>query len=290
MYEDLPGVESHFIDLPALRMHYVTSGPANGNPVVLLHGFPEFWYCWRFQIPALAQAGYRVIVPDQRGYNLTEKQGPYTLATLTEDIRQLLDALRVDGCDVVAHDFGAPPAYTYAWLYGSRVKKLVIMNGPHPNAFLDALWRHPSQLLRSWYILFFQLPWLPEFLFRAGGFAGLRKAFAEVSRNSMSAVDFERFDEAFAQPGALKATIGWYRASMRRLLHGPPAIRAIRVPTCVIWGAKDRELGKHVNDTLETYVADLRLHSIADAGHFVQMDAPAEVNRILIDFLDGSES
>jgi pimeloyl-ACP methyl ester carboxylesterase len=266
-------------------MHYVTSGPADGEPVVLLHGFPEYWYCWQFQIPALADAAYRVIVPDQRGYNLTDKQGPYTLATLTEDLRQFLDALGIEQCNLVAHDFGAPPAYTFAWLYPSRVKNLVVINGPHPNAFLDALWSHPSQVLRSWYIFFFQIPVLPEFLFRADHFGGLQAAFKDLSLKAMNSEDFDCFQKAFEQPGALKAAIGWYRASMRRFLKGKPARRDIQVPTLIIWGMQDRELGKYVNETLEKYVSDLHIQPIEDAGHFVQMEDPDQVNEILLDCL-----
>jgi len=286
--DQFPDVDSHFIDLPDLHMHYVTAGPADGKPIVLLHGFPEFWFCWHFQIPVLAGAGYRVIVPDQRGYNLTKKKGPYTIARLTEDLRQLLDALDVRECDLVAHDFGAPPAYTLAWLYPDRVKNLIVMNGPHPNAFLDALWSHPSQVLRSWYILFFQIPRLPEFLFRAGHFGGLHQAFKELPLDAMNVADFRRFREAFSQPGAFTTTIGWYRACMRRFLKGKIGRRDITVPTWVIWGMQDKELGPFVNETLESYVTNLQFRPIEDAGHFVQMDRRDEVNQMLLECLSGT--
>lgn len=275
------------VELESLRLHLAEAGPAGGQPVLLLHGFPEFWYCWRHQIPELAAAGYRVLAPDQRGYNRSDKAGPYDLGRLARDLVELLDELRCERVHVVAHDFGAPVAYTLAETHPARVRSLAILNGPHPRAFHDALTRHPSQLLRSWYIAFFQIPRLPEALLRRRDFAAFAAVFAEVPKSALPAEDLELYKQAFAQPGALSAALGWYRAMFRELLrHGRPPARRIEVPTLVLWGARDRELGRYVNQTLDRYVATLEVRTLAEAGHFVQLDAAAEVSRSLLGFLD----
>lgn len=287
MNDWLPGVDEHFVNLPELRMHYMTSGPEDGVPVVLLHGFPEFWYSWRFQIPALADAGYRVIVPDQRGYNLTDKHGPYTIWRLTQDIVDLLDALDIPSCHLAGHDWGGPPAWTFASTQPDRVKKLVAMNAPHPNAFKDALRHHPKQLLKSWYIYFFQIPGLPEALIAASDYGALERIFSELPHTVMTATDVQRYKEACDHPGALTAMLGWYRALPRQLFidGGLRDERKVSTPTCVIWGERDLALEKGINDTLGYYVENLEVHYLPQASHWVQMHAPDEVNRIMLEFL-----
>ena len=281
------GVRTAFADLPGLRMHYASSGPADGFPVVLLHGFPEFWYSWRYQIPALAGAGFRVIAPDQRGYNLTEKQPPYTLNTLTQDIVNLADALGLERFHVVGHDWGGPVAWNVAAWLPQGVQKIAAINGPHPNAFADALKRHPTQWLRSWYIGLFQLPVVPEALFRVNDYAVVERLFAELPKERMSHEDLQLYKEAFAQPDAVSAMIGWYRSIPKSILSegGLREKLAVTCPACVIWGERDFALEKGVNDTLQRYVKDVDLHFIPDAGHWVHMQQPETVNAVLLDFL-----
>lgn len=264
-------------------MHYVSAGPEDGPPVILLHGFPEFWYSWRFQIPALARAGYRVISPDQRGYNLSDKQGPYNASTLVRDIVHLQDALGLSSSHVVGHDWGGAIAWSFAAAHPGRTQRLVTMNAPHINAYQDALVRHPRQILKSYYIALFQVPRLPEWAIRQNDYALLERAFQSVSPERMTQRDIALYKEACAQPGALEAMIGWYRAINR----SRKAVLNIDRPSCVIWGERDAFLEKGCNETLGSYVPDLSVHYLPRASHWVQMDLPDEVNRIMLDFLDG---
>jgi len=279
----------HYVDLRGLRMHYAEAGPPDGAPIILLHGFPEFWYSWRLQIPALAAAGYRVIAPDQRGYNLSSKDGPYDIATLTADIAHLQDALGIASSHIAGHDWGGAVAWAFAAAYPERTDRLVILNAPHLNAYEDTVRRHPRQLLKSWYILFFQLPRLPEWSLRAGDYAVLRRAFARVPH--MTAADIARYTDAWARPGALSATVGWYRAMARGIIAHRGNLPALRVasPTLVIWGERDAVLDRACNDTLPRYVPDLRINYLP-ASHWVQLDKPDEVNRLLLAFLHDPDS
>ncbi|MEX2015483.1 MAG: alpha/beta hydrolase [Candidatus Hydrogenedentales bacterium] len=281
------GIRTHLVELPGLRMHYATAGPADGFPIVLLHGFPEFWYSWRYQIPALAAAGFRVVAPDQRGYNLTDKQPPYTIKTLTQDIVNFADALGLERFHVVGHDWGAPGAWNLAAWLPQGVQRLAAINGPHPNAFADAFRHHPKQWLKSWYFTFFQAPVLPEIFFRANDYAVVERLFAEIPKEHMSQEDLQLYKDAYAQPDAVSAMIGWYRALPKSILLDG-ALRdtaTISCPACVIWGERDFALEKGVNDTLPRYVKHLDLHFVPDAGHWIHMQQPETVNGLLLDFL-----
>ncbi|MGI8748579.1 MAG: alpha/beta fold hydrolase, partial [Deinococcus sp.] len=174
----MPGLRSTLLALDGVTLHLVEAGPADGPPVVLLHGFPEFWYGWRRQIGALAEAGYRVMVPDMRGYNLSDKPcgvAAYGMEALTGDLLALLDARGYERASVVGHDWGAAVAWSFALRHPERVARLVILNVPHPAVFARTLRRSRAQRARSWYMFFFQLPLLPELLLRAGR-CGLMKA------------------------------------------------------------------------------------------------------------------
>src|SRR5579885_3573611 len=147
-----------------IRMHYVTQG--EGPLVLLLHGFPEFWYSWRFQIPVLAEQGYRVVAPDLRGYNETEKpKRGYDIPTLLRDIAGLIEGLGEQRAIIVGHDWGGVLAWQFAIDYPQMTTRLIIMNAPHPGAMLREMHTR-SQRRISWYIFFFQLPWLPVFFFK----------------------------------------------------------------------------------------------------------------------------
>jgi pimeloyl-ACP methyl ester carboxylesterase len=176
--EMLRGVElaHRYADLGDVRLHYVEAG--EGPLVLLLHGFPQFWYQWRHQIPALVEAGFRVVAPDMRGYNLSDKPlgvQAYRVELLARDVERLILACGEWTADVVGHDWGAIAAWVVAMRHPDRVGKLAILNVPHPARFLDGL-LSPMQLLRSSYVSFFQIPRLPEEVIRAGDFALLRSS------------------------------------------------------------------------------------------------------------------
>lgn len=287
MSEWLPGSISKSASINGITMHYEEMGDPAGSPVILLHGFPEFWYSWRHQMPALAAAGYRVIAPDQRGYNHTSKTGPFGVTTLVADIRALQEALNIERSDIVGHDWGAIVAWAFPAYYPQHTRKLVILNGPHPEAYKDTCRRHPVQILKSWYMGMFQIPWLPEALFRMGHYAALRKTFAGLPKQYMSEMDIERYIDAARQPGALTAMINWYRA-LPAQLRNKAALpdNTIRVPTCVLWGERDAFLSKACNETLPTYVPDLEIHYLPESSHWIQLDSPDTVNRLLLAFLN----
>jgi len=269
-----------------LQMGYVEAGPKNGKPVLLLHGFPEFHWSYRFQWPALAQAGFRIIVPDQRGYNLTDKTPPYDLDTLARDIAELQAALGIGQSHIVGRDWGGVVAYAFAHRYPERVHKLVVMNAPHINAYLDAIRAgNLTQMRKSWYVYAFQVPVLPEAAFARHDFELIERAFSRLKH--VTPDDIARYKDAHRQPGALTAMIGWYRALMQWMVRYSfqPPVEPVRAPTQVIWGKRDLALDFRINDTLARYVPDVRIASILGASHWVQMDAPERVNELLLSFL-----
>ena len=287
-----PAVAHHYADLGAVRLHYVEMG--EGPLVVLLHGFPEFWYSWRFQIPGLAEAGFRVVAPDMRGYNLSDKpQGVnnYRAELLGRDVARLIRACGAERAKVVGHDWGGVVAWMAAMHYPEQVEKLAILNVPHPDRFLQGLWTL-HQLRKSWYIFFFQIPWLPEQVVRAGNFAWLRSNFRNdpVRPGAFGPQDIDRYVEALSRPGALTAAMNYYRALFRQT----PAqvrrqLRKVEIPVLVIWGERDRYLGTELAQPDRTWVPDVRVERLVDASHWVQVDQPEKVNALLLDFLRSAQ-
>jgi pimeloyl-ACP methyl ester carboxylesterase len=277
--------------LPDIDLHYVEAG--EGSLVVLLHGFPEFWYSWRHQIPALVDAGFRVIAPDMRGYNTSEKPdtvADYDIDRLADDVSDLLAHLGEDSAHVVGHDWGAAVAWHFAGRHPDKLDKLAILNVPHPDTMMRWL-KTPRQLLKSWYMFFFQLPWLPEALLRAGDFAYPRRVckHGTVREGAFTDEDIERYIEAYKQPGALTAMINYYRALMRSALDKPKS-PVIEAQTLVIWGEQDLALRVEMADPPQRLVPNARVEKLPDASHWVQMDRPEKVNSLLLEFLDGATS
>jgi len=273
-----------------VRLHVEESG--HGEPVVLLHGFPDFSHCWRHQLPALAAAGFRAVAPDLRGYNLSDRPRGvkhYRTNLLVEDIAALIRQLAKGKAHVVGHDWGGVLAWRLAAMHPELVDKLVVLNAPHPAAYCRTLKHNPVQWLRSWYVLFFQLPWLPERLLRSRDFASLERTWKKdpVTAGAYSDEDIAKNKEALRQPGALTAAINYYRAAMwwPGDLYGEP--QSVPAPTLLIWGEQDRYLGWDLTMGLEAWVPDLRVERIAKASHWVQNDVPDAVNRLLLSFLAG---
>ena len=276
-----------YIDTNGIRLHVIEAGPRLGVPVILLHGFPEFWYGWRKQIPALAQAGYRVIVPDQRGYNLSDKPGgirSYRLTELAADILGLIDAFDYEKVNLAGHDWGAMVAWSLAMRWPERFHRLGILNGPHP-AVMAKFWLNSlEQIRRSLYVLFFQLPWLPENSLRADHWRGLTLAMRGSGRmHTFTNGDMKKYREAWSKPGALTAMLNWYRALPLNypLLNGKSRIS---VPTLILWGLKDAALTHRMARPSVDYCDDGKLILFPDDTHWVQHEAADEVNRLLIEF------
>ena len=279
-----------YAGLGDVRLHYVEAG--SGPLVVLLHGFPEFWYSWRHQIAALAAAGFRVVAPDMRGYNLSDKPeglDAYTLDVLTRDVARLIGACGGQRASVVGHDWGGIVAWAFAMRSPELLDRLAILNAPHPSAATRGL-MNPLQWLRSAYVLFFQLPWLPEAAWQAGDHALLRWLFRTDPRRqgAYTEQDIERYVEAWRQPGALTAAINYYRALVQRgPLQPRESLTPIKRPVLVIWGDQDRALGPELAEPDRQWVPDLRVERLPRASHWVQADEPERVNALLLQFLRG---
>lgn len=269
-----------------IRMHYVEAG--EGEPVVFLHGFPECWYSWRRQLPALA-GHYRVVAPDLRGYHETEARPPYDSGTLQADVLGLLEALGQRSAHLVGHDGGGGVAWLLAMQHPEAVRSLAILNMPHPVLFRAGL-RSLAQLRRNWYIAFFQLPWLPERVLAWTGYRPLARAiFRGIPPGEERTRDLAFYQRSWGEHG-LTGGINWYRAIRRSLQLMPDPVPIITVPTTMIWGEDDFALGKNLTAATEHYVRDLDLHYLPDVGHFVQQEAPDEVNRLLIAHLRRARS
>ncbi len=272
-----------------VRLHVVEAGPRDGPPVVLLHGFPELWYGWRRQIGPLAEAGFRVIVPDQRGYGRSDKPAgvaAYRIETLAADIVGLLDAAGVERASVVGHDWGAVVAWWLALAHPERVSRLAILNVPHPAVMRRHLVSSPRQMARSWYVFFFQLPGLPERFLARDGFANLARAVRSGRRGTCTDEDLAVYREAWAQPGALTAMVNWYRAALRTGGQRLPRIR-VGVETLVLWGARDRFLGREMAGESAALCDRGQLEVFEKATHWLQHDEAEAVNDRLVRFLGG---
>jgi len=281
--------ETTYIETNGIKLHVVMAGPKAGQPVLLLHGFPEFWYGWRKQIPALAKAGYRVIVPDQRGYNLSDKPKgikAYSLDKLAADILGLIDALGYDKVNLIGHDWGAVVAWAVAIWHPERLHKLGILNVPHPAVMVNYLRRgDPEQLRHSWYIFAFQVPWLPEYYLRKNDWRNSDRILRGSSkRRSFTRGDVPEYKKAWSQPGAMTAMLNWYRAAVRYL---PKLLKdgRVKVPTQIIWGMRDVALSHRMARPSIDYCDEGSLVLFEEATHWVQHDEAEAVNQLLLQFL-----
>ena len=276
-------IRDGYAELGDVRMHYVEAG--DGPLVLLLHGFPEFWYGWRKQIAPLVEAGFRVVAPDLRGYNLSSKPddfADYSADKLATDVRRLIRELGAESAMVVGHDWGGTVAWTLAMNHPEVVDRLAILNAAHPRRLAEGL-RHPRQLLRTWYFFYFQFPGLPERRARRWHWR-LFKRFLRDAHPSYSEDEIDRYVEAWSQPGAAKAMIDYYRAAVR--LGSRKEIRTITAPTLVIWGQGDRYLGPELAEPNHDDVPTLAgVERLPNASHWVHHDEAARVNELLVDFL-----
>lgn len=269
-----------------VTLHAIAAGRNAAPVVVLLHGFPEFWYGWRKQIEPLAAAGFRVIVPDQRGYNLSSKPrgvASYALKELVSDVIAIADQLGHAKILLAGHDWGAAVAWSAALLHPQRIEKLAVLNVPHPSVMRRYVYTRLPQMLRSWYIFFFQIPWLPEAFLSAFDFRTAARALQESSRpGTFSAEDLAQYRAAWSQPGSLTAMINWYRAAIRQRIPFPD--RTVRVPTRILWGERDRFLMVEMAHESLRYCTNGELFTFADASHWLQHEEPEKVSEMLIKF------
>jgi len=224
-----------------VKLHLVEAGPKKGPLVILLHGFPEFWYGWRRQIEALASSGFHVLVPDQRGYNTSEKPKAvtsYHRDILAQDVIGLIESMGKKKATVIGHDWGGVVAWWAAGKHPEYFKNLIVLNAPHPKVMSRTLAKNWRQKLKSSYMMFFQIPHIPEWVASAGNFFLTAKAMTQSSRKgTFTEQDIYRYKEAWSQPGSFSAMLAWYRAAFQVKLK-PPADPEINIPTLLIWGKK----------------------------------------------------
>lgn len=278
--------EHQFIQTNGIRLHAVTQG--EGPLMLMLHGFPEFWYSWRHQIPEFAQ-DHKVVAIDLRGYNDSDKPeglAAYQLSELIQDVRGVIQSLGYERCVLVGHDWGGAIAWTFADAYPDMVERLIVLNLPHPAKFAAGL-RTPQQLLRSWYVFFFQLPLLPEWALQAFDYqliANMLQGTA-IDKTAFSPADLQAYQQAAAKPGALTAMINYYRANILQPELRSPQWDVLQVPTLLIWGENDVALGKELTCGTDAYVRDLTLRYIPNCSHWVQQEQPQLVNQYMREFL-----
>ncbi len=282
-----------FVQANGLRFHVAQCGEGD-RLALLLHGFPERWISWRYQMPLLARLGYRVWAPDLRGYGESERPPgveSYAIEHLMEDVAGLIDVSGARQVLLMGHDWGAIVAWYFAMRRVRPLERLVILNVPHPGASAQ-VFRTWKQLRRSWYALFFQIPRLPEFLLTRGGARPLAGIFRTRTRRPENFPEevIETYRKSWLEPGAAKAMLDYYRALLRgggmrrqRKLGMP----VIETPTLMLWGEQDLALTKATTFGTDRFVEQLTLRYLPDASHFVQQDAHTEVNAMLEAWLAG---
>jgi epoxide hydrolase 4 len=277
--------EHHYVTTNGVTLHVVQDGPADGPPLILLHGFPEYWLCWRHQIPFFAQAGYRVYAPDQRGYNLSDKPPrieDYSLDLLAADIAGLIRQTNSDKVYLAGHDWGAAVAWWIALLYPELLHKVAILNVPHPIVMRRQIRRSWEQRLRSWYIAFFQLPWLPEYILTTDTAKVVAELLKGTSRDgSFSQAELEQYQRAACRPRAMTSMLNWYRAMARTQTKRLESLR-VTVPTLILWGVHDVALSREMASRSLDMCDDGELTFFEDATHWVQHDEPHRVNELLL--------
>ena len=281
---------AHFTEqVGTIRIHYVSQG--EGPLVVLLHGFPEFWWSWRHQLPLLADARFRAVAPDLRGYNDTDRTGPYDLDTLSGDVVNLIGHLGAERATIVGHDWGGVIAWYLAAKHPDVCERVVVLNAPHPAVFAHVIRSNPRRLQRSWYMFFFVLPWLPEARLLKDDARIMHRIYRAnaVNRSAFSDEVVRPFREAILKPGAAAAALGYYRAaiwggfSQPRQLSGFPLIKQ---PALLLWGRNDTALSyEDLVPPTVLWATDLWIEPIEGAGHFVHQERPTEVNQALMRFL-----
>ncbi len=294
MDQNNPGTAAlSFCHITVNQLSFRVAVAGAGDRLVLcLHGFPESAVSWRHQIDPLAQAGYRIWAPDLRGYGGTARPigiDAYSIESLIDDVDRLLDAAKVQRAILVGHDWGGIISWYYAMRHPNRVGALVIMNAPHPACFEREV-RRWRQLHRSWYMGFFQIPWLPETALSAGHGYIIGQIFERMAldREQMPSNVVELYRKLACEPGALTAMVNYYRAAlrggggMRQRKLGYPKIG---IPSLVLWGLQDQALVAQNLDGLTEFVDDLTVVTMADAGHFVHEDKPARVTDKVVTWL-----
>ncbi len=284
-------LRERFVDSKGVRIHVVEQGPEDGPPVLLLHGFPEFWWSWRHLMDDLAAAGHRAVAMELRGFgdsDKPEKVEDYSVVHSLGDVEAVLDTVG-ESAFVVCHDWGAALGWVYSSLAPNRVRGLAALNGPHPTALAKA-GRSLTQRQASWYMLLFQFEGLAEEVLSRNNYELLRSWFYGTARVRLPDDVVDRYVEVVSRPGALTAGLNWYRANTPpEVLFAAerPELPPVSCPVLVIWGVEDPYLTLEVGRGAAEYVSGpFAMQELPDTGHWVQQERPKEVGRLVLDFIE----
>jgi len=282
------GFTHHNARVNGINLHYVRQGA--GEPLLLVHGWPGFWYEWRLNIGPLAER-FDVIAPDMRGYAYSDKpdgapETAYSDTAFAEDIRALLDALAVDRVNIVSHDFGAIWVQRFARMYPERMAKLMLFDPPYLG--IGARWFQFPHNFHTWYQVFHQQPMAEAIV---GASREATRAYISHFLRAWSAdpniwtdEEIEAYTDAYAQPGALRGGFNCYRATMRGGMQSSGDL-VIHAPTTVLWGTKDSILPYEWTDNLPQFFSNLTLKKMDGVGHFMMREAPERVNAEIVAFM-----
>jgi len=280
------------IDVGEVRLAVTEAGDPSGEPVILLHGFPELAHSWRHQLPALAGAGFHAVAPDLRGYGGSDRPtavDAYAAKTLVGDIAGLIRALGHESAHIVGHDWGGGLAWGLAGNVPAMVRSLTILNAPVGPVSARLRREDPAQRAKSWYMLLFQFPGVAEAWLSADDFANLRAfVFDTAAPEAFPEEDRAVFLDALRRDGALTAALNYYRANMppASWLRDPPDPPPVPAPTMIIWGEADAYMDPILLErSAATVTGPLRIERLPGVSHWVQQEAPGRVNELLLDFL-----
>lgn len=282
-------LRERFIETNGIKLHVMEAGPEDGPMILFLHGFPEFWWAWRKQLPYFADKGYRVVAPDQRGYNLSDKPegvAAYNIDKLAKDMIGLIDAYGQKQVYLVGHDWGASVSWWLALKYPDRFRKLVILNVPHPKIMAKNVFTNTAQMQRSWYIFYFQIPGAVDRLAAAGDYEWvLQLITTSANPGTFSPAELEEYRKAFRQPGAFTAMVNWYRA-MIQTQSEPPRSFDVTVPMIFMWGEEDVAMLTEMADQSMRYCKEGRLIKLPGVSHWIQHEAADKVNAQIAEFFE----
>ncbi len=282
-------LKSQYIETNGIRLHCKVGG--EGKLLILLHGFPEFWYAWHRQIPVLMEE-YLVVAPDLRGFNKSDKPKGvhnYKLPILVKDVKGIIQAFGREKAFIVAHDWGALLAWELAYDYPDMVEKLMILNGPHPYKMFTNLLGSPSQIRSSWYIFYMQIPFLPEYFLKKR----LEEFFEHflvgwsINKEAFSEEDLQKYKAVYSEPSTVKAAMSYYRAGFRYfwlLWNGKN--KKVQCPVFILWGQNDKALSPKLNDNIETLCAGkCTVTYLPNCSHWIQHEQAKVVSNHILDFL-----
>lgn len=280
-------LRERYIETNGIKLHVMESGPEDGPMILFLHGFPEFWYAWRKQIGYFAQRGYLVVAPDQRGYNLSDKPKgipSYKIDELAKDAVGLMDFYKRPQIFLVGHDWGAAVSWWISLKYPERIKRLVIMNVPHPLVFRKHLFGNQKQMEKSWYIFYFQLPGAVEAFASANNYHWPVNLLVESSRpDTFKPEELEKYREAFMQPEAFSSMVNWYRAALQAPSEPPKNFR-VTMPTLVLWGVNDVAIIPEQADDTMAFCDQGRLVKFEACSHWIEHEEASAINPMIDDF------